>query len=303
MRSFPVIAMLVVLVAPAALGATASADAGARQRAGRLLFDTQVRLLNDKKLDAFANQFVDGDRAAAMFPSSRTPAVGRRDIRAAAETWAGAGRTVVGVTVTGTPTAGVKSDDDTGKRTDRLVVVTGDLEVTVRGKSGALALRMTSVLAAGFDRANVNALAVVAVIVTEPTDDKALRTEDITTENKDFDRFFDLLRFPDVLAAHFDAAPDDIVIGSAAGDRGKGAEATKLLGRWKDLTFVVVGKPKVVKTKEWMYILGNVAMTRGTQKPAVLETLLVGYPDCASTCVGTELTPHVVALHYGQSRN
>jgi hypothetical protein len=294
-----VLVLLIVLAG----SATAAADSGARQRAGRALFDAQVRLLNDKKLDAFAAQFIEGDRAAAMFPSSRSVAVGRRDIRTAADDWAGAGRTVTGVIVTGTPTAGVKPDDDTGKRSDKLVVVTGDLEVTVRGKAKPLPLRMTSVLASGFDRANASALSVVAVFITDPIEDKDLRGEDPAAENKDFDRFLDLLRFPDVLAAHFDGAPDDLVVGTAAGDRGKGPDAAKLLSRWKDLQFTVVGKPHVVKTREWMYIMGNVAMARGKDaKPAVLDVLLVGYPECGKTCVGTELTPHVVALHYGQPR-
>ena len=50
-----------------------------------------------------------------------------------------------------------------------------------------------------------------------------------------------------------------------------------------------------------MYILGTVSLARGKQKPAPLNVLLVGYPECGKSCVGTELTPHVVALHFGQA--
>lgn len=284
------------------LAGTAAADVAARQRAGRAFFNRQTRALADGKLDAFVALFVDNTRAAAMFPSSRAAAIGRKDIRAAAEQWAGIGRSPTTVTVVGTPVVGVKPDDDTGKRSDRLVVVTGDLEVAVKGRSRPVALRMTSVLSSGFDRANTSALAVVAVFITEAVEDRRLRGEDVVTENKDHDRFLDLLRFPDVLAAHFDAAPDDIVVGSSANERGHGPDATKILAQWKDLRLVVIGKPHVVKEPDWMYIMGTVSMVRGkNQKSAPLNVLLVGYPECGKSCVGTELTPHVVALHFGQS--
>ena len=294
---------LLVVAVLLGLAPSAHADAAARQRAGRAMFDLQIRVLDENKLDVFASQFIDSDKAAAVFPSSRVAAAGRKAIRTAAAGWAGTGRTPTAVTVVGTPTVGVKPDTDTGKRSERLVVVTGDLEVKAKGKRKPIALRMTSVMASGSDKANPNALAIVAVFVTEPVEDKDLRGEEVLGENTEIDRFLDMLRFPDLLAARFDAAPDDIVVGSSATDRAIGDATTKLLTRWKDLKLVVIGKPHVVKEPDWMYLMGTVSMTRGKgQKPAPINVLLVGYPECGKTCVGTEMTPHIVALHFGQPR-
>jgi hypothetical protein len=287
---------LVVVAAPA------WADSAARQRAGRAVFDRQVRALGDNKLDAFSGMFADGDRAAAMFPSSRAVAVGRTAIRSAASNWAGVNRVPVSVTVVGTPHVGVKPDDDTGKRPERLVVVNGDLAVTVRGNAKPIALRMTSVLSSGLDRANPSALVAVAVLVSEAVDDNRLRGEDVVAEYNEHGRFLDLLRFMDVLAGHFDAGPDDMVIGSAPGERGRGADAAKLLAGWKELHLAVVGKPHVVKESDWSYVIGIVSMPRtGKSKPSPLNVLLVGYPECAKTCVGTDMTPHVIGLHFGHA--
>ena len=292
--------VLVVVVAIVAAIAPARADVAARQRAGRALFANQIRALHDGNLDAFANQFIEGDRAAAMFPSSKFAAVGRKAIRAAASEWAGAGRAPTGVAVVGTPIVGVKPEDDAGTRSERLVVVTGDVTVDLKDKQRPVTLRITSILSSGFDRANANALSVVATFVTEPVEDVRLRGAGDLIENKDFDRFFDLLRFPDVLAAHFDAAVDDVVIGPSARERATGPEASKLVAGWRVFQFAVIGKPHVIKEADWTYVMGTMTRSRGgSQNLTPMNVLLVGYPECSKTCVGIDMTPHVVALHLG----
>jgi hypothetical protein len=287
-----------------AIAVPAHADVASKQRAARALFDAQVRTLNDGKLDAFVAAFVDSDTAGAMFVSSHFVATGRAAIRKAADEWAGTGRAATAVKVIGTPLVALKTDKTAAQRSGKLVVVHGDLEVTLRGKDRPITLRMTEVYSDGLDRAHDTALVVAAVFITEAVDDRELRGEEVLAQNTDIDRFVDMLRFPDLLAARFDGAADDLVIGSAAREHAQGRAATKLLQGWRATKLVVIGQPQVATALDWVYVLGTVSLQRGkNHKPAPLNVLLVGYPEClAQGCAGKDMVPHLVALHFGQAR-
>ncbi|MBA2538223.1 MAG: hypothetical protein H0V17_01190 [Deltaproteobacteria bacterium] len=286
------------------LGATvvAHADADARARAARAKLVAQVTALAEGRLDAFAVMFPDTKSSAVMFPSSRVVAVGRKAIRAAATEWAGVGKIPTAATVVGTSSVGQRLDSDTSKRASHLVVVNADLDVTVRGATKPIRLRATSVFSDGLDPANPKALASIAMFVSLPTETKDLRGEDKLAESGEFDRFLDLLRVPDLLSERFDAGPGDVVIGTALGEHAAGEDAKKLLDSWHGLKLTVVGKPHVARALDWTYAMATVSMKRANDRPAPINVLIVGYPECKGTCVGTEMTPHVVSLHFGQSR-
>ena len=285
------------------LGATvAHADADARARAARAKLSAQVTALAGGKLDAFATMFPDTKSSAVMFPSSRFVAIGRAAIRTASAEWAGVGKSPTAVTVVGTSSVGQRLDSDTSKRASHLVVVNAELDVTIKGAAKPLRLRATSVFSDGLDPANPKALVSIAMFVSLPTETKDLRGEDKLAESGEIDRFLDLLRVPDLLAERFDAGPGDVVIGVAAGEHAAGDDAKKLLDGLHGLKLAVVGKPHVARALDWTYAMATVSMKRANDRPAPINVLLVGYPECKGTCVGTEMTPHVVSLHFGQSR-
>ena len=298
MRSFFILCVVVATTTPA------RADSESKARAARALFVTQVRALNDGKLDAFVNAFVDSDSANAMFPASRFVSTGREAIRTAVKEWAGVGREPTAATVVGTPIVSLKSDKLPSKRSSRLVDVTGDLEVTVKGQPKPITLRMTEVYSDGLDKTRAKGLVVAAAFLTEPIENKDLRGEEVLATNTVIDPFLDTLRFPDLINTRFDGEPDDLVIGSSAGERAQGAEATKLLKTWSALKLVIVGKPQIVAELDWVYLMATVSLSRGkSQKPVPLNVLLVGYPQCLATpCTGKNMIPHLVALHFGQAR-
>jgi hypothetical protein len=292
-----VIVILLVLVSTS----VAAADADARARAARAKLAVQIANLAEGKFDAFAAMFPDNNKSAAMFPSTRSAVIGRQAIRTAAAQWAGAG-TATAATIVGTATVGQRLDGDTSKRAEKLVVASAELEVTVRGASKPLSLRATTVFSDGLDPANPKALVLVAMFISAPTEPKRLRGEDNIPESGDIDRFLDLLRVPDLLSERFDAGHGDVVIGTGAKDYVAGDDAKKLLESWHGRKAVVVGKPLVVRQLDWVYVLATISLARAGDKPAPINVLLVGYPECKGTCVGTEMTPHIVALHYGQAR-
>ncbi len=280
----------------------AAADSDARSRAARAKLAMQIELLATNKVDAFVATFQDTDKVAAMFPSSRFVATGRKQIRTAALEWAGVGKVATAASIVGTPTVGQRVDDETSKRSERLVVVSAALEATVRGASRPLPLRVTSVFSDQIDAANPKALIAVAFFVSAPLEIKDLRGEDNLGESGEIDRFLDLLRVPDLISARFDAAPGDVVIGTGAKEHVAGDEAKKLLETWHARKVTVVGKPHVVRQLDWAFAMGTISLKRNGDKPAPINVLLVGYPECKGGCTGTEMTPHVVALHYGQAR-
>lgn len=294
--------VVIVLGLVAATASVSWADADARSRAARAKLVLQIDSLATGKLDAFVATFQDSNNSAAMFPSSRTIAIGKKQIRAAAGEWAGLGRVATAATIQGTPIVGQRRDDDTSKRSERLVVVSAELEVTVRGASRPVPLRVTSVFSDQIDGANPKALVAVAIFITAPVETKDLRGDERLPESGELDRFLDLFRVPDLLSERFDAAPNDVVIGSAAKEYTAGEDAKKLLESWHARKVVVVGKPLVVRQLDWTYAMATLSLKRDGDKAAPINVLLVGYPECKGTCVGTDMTPHVVALHYGQAR-
>lgn len=280
----------------------ATADSDARSRAARAKLAVQIASLAENKLDAFAAMFPDTNNSAVMFPSSRFVSVGRKAIRTAAAEWAGVGRVATAATIVGTPTVGQKIDGDTSKRAERLVVVSTDFEATIKGATKPLLLRATSVFSDGLDPTNAKALVAVAMFVSIPIEQKDLRGEENLGESGEIDRFLDLLRVPDLLSERFDAGPGDVVIGTAAKEHVAGEDAKKLLETWHTRKVTVVGKPHVVRQLDWVYVMATISLKRANDKPAPINVLLVGYPICKGSCVGTEMTPHLVTLHYGQSR-
>jgi len=294
------VAVIVVLLVAGT--AVAAADADARSRAARARFALQISALSEGKLDQFTAMFPESQNSAAMFPSSRFVASGRKAIRTAAAEWAGLGRVATSATIVGTATVGQKHDGESSKRAERLVVVSADLDVTIRGSSRPILLRASSVFSDGLDGANPKALVAVAIFISAPVETKDLRGEENLGESGDIDRFLDLLRVPDLLGERFDAGPGDVVIGTSAKQHVAGDEAKKLLESWHGRKVTVVGKPHVVRQLDWVYVMATISLTRANEKPAPINVLLVGYPVCKGSCVGTEMTPHVVALHYGQAR-
>ena len=295
--------MRIVLIVGLLLATSvAAADSDARSRAARAKLAVLVQQLAEGKLDAFAAMFPDSNNSAARFPSSRGVAIGRKAIRAAATDWAGVGRTATGATIVGTPTVTQKRDGEASKRSERLVVVSADLEAKIRGASRPLLLRTTTVFSDQIDAANPKALVPVAIMVSLPTEVKDLRGEDNLVESAELDRFLDLLRVPDLVTERFDGGPFDVVIGTGAKEHAVGEDAKKLLGSWHARKVTVIGKPHVVRQLDWVYVMATIALKRDGQKPAPINVLLVGYPVCKGNCVGTDLTPHIVTLHYGQSR-
>lgn len=294
--------VVVIFAVLLAMTSVVAADADARSRAARAKLAMQIDLLATSKVDAFVATFQDTDKVAAMFPSSRFVATGRRQIRTAAIEWAGVGKVATAATIVGTPTVGQRLDGETSKRSERLVVVSADLEATVRGSSRPLPLRVTSVFSDQLDNANPKALVAVAFFVSAPIEVKDLRGEDNLGESGEIDRFLDLLRVPDLISDRFDAAPGDVVIGTGAKEHVAGDEAKKLLESWHGRKLTVVGKPHVVRQLDWAFAMGTISLKRTGDKPAPINVLLVGYPECKGSCSGTEMTPHIVALHYGQAR-
>lgn len=285
------------------LGATAAhADHDARSRAARAKLTAQLAALAENKLDAFAAMFPDNTESAVMFPSTRRAAVGRKAIRAAATEWAGIGRAPTAAKIVGTPFVSQKLDNDTSKRAAHLVVVSAAVDVTVRGASRPVSMRVTSVFSTGLEPGNPKVLVSIAMFLSLPTETKKLRGEDKLVESSVIDRFLDLLRVPDLLAARFDAGPGDVVIGAAKSEHAHGDDAKKLLGTWHEHKLTVIGTPHIAKNLDWTYVMATVALERAGDRPAPINVLLVGYPECKGSCVGTEMTPHVVALHFGQSR-
>jgi len=294
--------VVVIFAVLLAMTSVVAADTDARSRAARAKLAMQIDLLATSKVDAFVATFQDTDKVAAMFPSSRFVATGRRQIRTAAIEWAGVGKVATAATIVGTPTVGQRLDGETSKRSERLVVVSADLEATVRGSSRPLPLRVTSVFSDQLDSANPKALVAVAFFVSAPIEVKDLRGEDNLGESGEIDRFLDLLRVPDLISDRFDAAPGDVVIGTGAKEHVAGDEAKKLLESWHGRKLTVVGKPHVVRQLDWAFAMGTISLKRTGDKPAPINVLLVGYPECKGSCSGTEMTPHIVALHYGQAR-
>ncbi len=296
--------MHIVLIIGLLLAATsvATADSDARSRAARAKLAAQIASLAEGKLDAFAAMFPDTNNSAAMFPSSRFVSVGRKAIRTAAAGWVGVGRTATAATIVGTPTVGQKHDGESSKRTERLVVVSADIEATIKGSPKPLLLRATSVFSDGLDATNAKALVSVAIFVSIPIEQKDLRGEENLSESGEIDRFLDLLRVPDLLSERFDAAPGDVVIGTAAKEHVAGEDAKKLLETWHARKATVVGKPVIVRQLDWVYVMATISLKRANDKPAPINVLMVGYPECKGSCVGTEMTPHLMTLHYGQSR-
>lgn len=280
----------------------AHADDHARARAARAKFSAQLTLLAEGKLDAFAALFPDTTESAVMFPSTRRAAVGRKAIRAAAGEWAGVGRTPTAVRIIGTPSVGQKLDSDTSKRASHVVVVSAEVDVTVRGASRPLGLRVTSVFSDGLERGKPKVLVSVAMFVSLPTEPRNLRGEDKLIESGTIDRFLDLLRVPDLLAARFDAGPSDVVIGPSKSEHAHGDDAKKLLASWHEHKLTIIGNPHIARNLDWTYVMATVALKREGDRPAPINVLLVGYPECKGSCSGTDMTPHVVALHFGQSR-
>lgn len=294
--------VVVIFAVLVAMTSVVAADADARSRAARAKLAMQIDLLAATKVDAFVATFQDSDKVAAMFPSSRFVATGRRQIRTAAIEWAGVGKVATAATIVGTPTVGQRLDGETSKRSERIVVVSADLEATVRGSSRPLPLRVTSVFSDQLDSANPKALVAVAFFVSAPIEVKDLRGEDNLGESGEIDRFLDLLRVPDLMTDRFDAAPGDVVIGTGAKEHVAGDEAKKLLASWHARKLTVVGKPHVVRQLDWAFAMGTISLKRTGDKPAPINVLLVGYPECKGSCSGTEMTPHIIALHYGQAR-
>ncbi len=294
--------VVVLITTLLATTSVAAADSDARSRAARAKLAMQVELLATNKVDAFVAMFQDTDKVAAMFPSSRFVAIGRKQIRTAAIEWAGVGRVATAAAIVGTPTVGQRVDNETSKRSERLVVVSADLEATVRGSARPVPLRVTSVFSDQIDNANPKALIAVAFFVSLPIEVKDLRGEDNLGESGVIDRFLDLLRVPDLVSDRFDAAPGDVVIGTGAKEHVAGDEAKKLLESWHARKVTVVGKPHVVRQLDWAFAMATISLKRNGDKPAPINVLLVGYPECKGSCTGTEMTPHIVALHYGQAR-
>jgi hypothetical protein len=293
----------VVLIVLILFGAgVARADHDARARAARAKLSAQLALLAENKLDAFAAMFPDNTDSAVMFPSTRRAAIGRTAIRAAAKDWAGAGRAATAVTIVGTPTVGQKLDRDPSKRASHLVVVSSEIDVTVKGSSRPILMRVTSVFSDGLETGNPKVLVSVAMFVSLPTEPKDLRGEDKLVESGAIDRFLDLLRVPDLLAARFDAGPGDVVIGPSKAEHAHGDDAKKLLATWHEHKLTIIGKPHVARNLDWTYVMATVALKRDGDLPAPINVLLVGYPECKGACTGTDMTPHVVTLHFGQSR-
>lgn len=294
--------LLIAIGLLVATTSVATADSDARSRAARAKLAAQIASLAEGKFDAFVTMFPDSNNSAAMFPSSRFVSVGRKAIRTAAPEWAGVGRTATAATIIGTPTVGQKLDGDTSKRAERLVVVSADLEAKIKGSSKPLLLRATSVFSDQIDPANPKALVPVALFISTPTETKDLRGEENLGESGEIDRFLDLLRVPDLLSERFDAGPGDVVIGTSAKEHVAGEDAKKLLESWHARKVTVVGKPHVVRQLDWVYVMATISLKRAGDKPAPINVLMVGYPICKGGCVGTEMTPHLVTLHYGQSR-
>lgn len=291
--------IIVVLLAATSV---AAADSDARGRAARARLAMQIDLLAANKVDAFVGTLQDTDKVAAMFPSSRFVATGRKQIRTAAIEWAGVGKVVTAAQIVGTPNVGQRVDGETSKRSARLVVVSADLEATVRGSSRPLPLRVTSVFSDQIDTANPKALVGVAIFISSPIEVKDLRGEDNLGESGDIDRFLDLLRVPDLVSERFDAGPNDVVIGTGAKEHVAGDEAKKLLETWHARKVTIVGKPHVVRQLDWAFAMATISLKRNGDKPAPVNVLLVGYPECKGSCTGTDMTPHIMALHYGQAR-
>ncbi len=282
---------------------SAHADESSRARAARARLSAMVAALSSHRLDAFAAMFPDTDHSAVMFPSTRVAATGRKAIRSAAEDWLalGAATRTARVSVRGTAVVGQRADGDPKARSSHLVVVSADLAVAARGKAPET-YRATAVLSDQLDPAHPQALIPAALFVSIAVDDAALRTDQRASEASTFDRFLDLLRVPDLLAERFDAGAGDIVIGTSVGERATGAEARKLLEGWSDRKLVVSGTPHVIKQLDWVYAMASAHVVKKGAKPAPINVLLVGYAECKGSCVGTRLTPHVVALHLGQPR-
>jgi len=296
----PLVALVVAIGCVLLASAPVHADESSRARAGRARLDAMIKALADRRFDAFAAMFPDTEDSAVMFPSSRTPATGRKAIRAAASDWLGTGRSAVKGAVSGTPTVGQRGDDDSSPRSPHLVVVSADLAVTLKDRSTP-AYRATAVLSDELDPANPRALIPTALFISLAVADRDLRFEDKLPESGELDRFLDLLRVPDLLANQFDAGKDDIVIGTSPSDRSVGPAAKKLLEGWHERKYALIGKPHIGRRLDWVYAMATVRWTRKEGK-APINVLLVGYPECKKTCVGTDMTPHVVALHFGQAR-
>jgi len=235
-----------------------------------------------------------------MFPSNRRAVTGRKAIAGAVAEWLGPGRVARSAKISGTPIVGQRGAGDPETRSSHVVVVSADLDVVLVNKGPKPSYRATAVLSDGLDPAHPQILMPTALFITVAVDDDLLHGEDLPAESSTFDRFLDLLRVPDLLAARFDGGPGDIVIGTAPGERATGDDAKEMLARWRGRKYALIGKPHVVEQLDWVYAMATVKLARKTGKPAPIHVLLVGYRVCKGSCVGTEMTPHVVALHFGQ---